>query len=395
MTQQEAVRLFAEVHRLHRLGRNNSSIAELLGIRRATVIKWLQAPQYGDQRGWKSGRARKHFDPRIAGRICQIKKDRLEHKYLFGSEYVQMDYCKLYPDEERPSIWHIDQVVRQAGLQSRKPKTRRRGGSTYLLYPTESMKRLGVIQQSADFIGKKYLAGSSTPVTIFSSCYYRPFKMYHIQRTEAEKAAFAMEILLQLWSQYPVPHVFRMDNGGPFRGTGRSPRRLGTFVVFLLNLGIVPLFGSPSRPWTNPAVEGHNRVFTEKVWKKNRFRGLEEIDRENDRFNQEGREYFRFRYEALAQRFRWRCLLPSRKIQCEHLRTRRNKKITFIRFVGPSIEEPNDHITIMNERVFLPERYAHQFVFATWDLQSEQLTVVSEFQGTTKPVLRIPFKVNA
>jgi hypothetical protein len=157
------------------------------------------------------------------------------------------------------------------------------------------MKRLGVIQQSADFIGKKYLDGSSTPVTIFSSCYYRPFKMYYIQRTEAEKAAFAMEILLRLWTEYPMPHVFRMDNGGPFRGTGCSPRRLGTFVVFLLKGGIVPLFGSPSRPWTNASIEGHNRVFTEKLWKKNRFRCVEEIDRENQRFNAEGREFFQYR----------------------------------------------------------------------------------------------------
>jgi hypothetical protein len=40
----------------------------------------------------------------VAERICRIKKDRLEHKYLFGSEYVQMDYCKLYPKEEKPSL---------------------------------------------------------------------------------------------------------------------------------------------------------------------------------------------------------------------------------------------------------------------------------------------------
>lgn len=395
MTQQEAARLFAEVHRLHRLGHNNSLIAEFLGIRRATVIGWLKRSQYGDQRGWKAGRARKHFDGRVAERICQIKKDRLEHHYLFGSEYVQMDYCRLYPDEEKPSIWQIDQAVRRAGLQSRQPKTKRRGGSVYLLYPTESMKRLGAIQQSADFIGKKYIFGSSIPVTIFSSCYYRPFKLYHIQRLEAEKAAFAMEVLLRLWSTYPLPHVFRMDNGGPFRGTARSPRRLGTFLVFLLNLGVVPLFGSPSRPWTNPAVEGHNRVFTEKVWKKNRFTTLDEIDCENDRFNEEGREYFRFRYEALARRLRWRRLLPSRTITYDRLHTRRNRKITFIRFVGPTIDEPEDHITVMNERVYLPERYAHQFVFATWDLQSELLTVVSEFQGTVQPILRTPFKINA
>ena len=392
--QQEAQQLFAEVHRLHKVGQNNSQIAEALRLRRATVIEWLGREAYIDNRGWKQGRARKHTDPAMVKRICRLKQRRVHDNYLVGSEYVQMDYCKSYPSQEVPSVWFIDSVVRKAGLQTRKPKTKRRGGSAYLLYPVVSMHRLGLIQESADFIGKKYLDGSPRPVTIFSSCYYRPFKMYQIQRTEAEKATLAIEILCQQWTDFPVPHVLRMDNAGPFRGTGTSPRRLGTFVVFLLNLGVVPLFGSPSRPWTNGAVEGHNRVFTEKVWLRNRFSSLEEVDRETKRFNDEGREFFRFRYQSLVDRFRARRLGPTRRIETEQLRTRRNKKITFIRFVEPTLDEPRPHIVVMNERVFLPDPYMNQFVFATWDLEEEKLSIVSEYQGICTPILRHPFKIN-
>lgn len=394
MKQQEAEQLFAEVHRLHKLGQNNSRIAEGLHLRRATVIDWLAHEAYHENRGWKPGRARKNTDPAMAKRICRLKLRRVQENYLVGSEYVQMDYCKSYPDQEVPSVWFIDSVVRKAGLQTRKPKAKRRGGSAYLLYPVVSMNRLGLIQQSADFIGKKYLDGSPHPVTIFSSCYYRPFKMYQIQRTESEKATLAIEILCRQWADFPVPHVLRMDNAGPFRGTGTSARRLGTFVVFLLNLGIVPLFGSPSRPWTNGAVEGHNRVFTEKVWLKNRFSSLEEVDRETKRFNDEGREFFQFRYQSLADHFRARRLEPTRRIEIQHLRTRRNKKINFVRFVEPSLDEPRPHIVVMNERVFLPEPYLNQFVFATWDLEQEQISIVSEYQGTCRPVFRHTFKIN-
>ena len=394
MKQQEAHQLFAEVHRLHELGQNNSQIAEALHVRRATVVEWLGRDSYQDNRGWKQGRARKHTDPAIAKRICRLKQRRVHDNYLVGSEYVQMDYCKNYPGQEVPSVWYIDSVVRKAGLQTRKPKTKRRGGSVYLLYPVVSMHRLGLIQESADFIGKKYLDGSSRPVTIFSSCYYRPFKMYQIQRTEAEKATLAIEILCRQWTEFPVPHVVRMDNGSPFRGMGTIARHLGPFVLFLLNLGITPLFGSPSRPWTNGSVEGHNRVFTEKVWLRNRFRSLEEVDREAKRFNDEGREFFRFRYQSLADRFRARRLGPQRRIEIENLRTRRNKQINFVRFVEPSLDEPRPHIVVMNERVFLPDPYLNQFVFATWDLEQEQLSVISEYQGTCKPVLRLPFKIN-
>lgn len=395
MRQQEAQQLFAEVHRLHDQGKNNSQIAEALTLRRATVVDWLGQSRYQDNRGWKPGRARKHTDPSVAKKILRLKRRRVQDNYLVGSEYVQMDYAKAFPTEERPSVWYIDSVIRKAGLQTRKPKVKRRGGSAYLLYPVVSMHRLGLIQQSADFIGKKYLDGITRPVTIFSSCYYRPFKMYQIQRTEAEKAAFAIEILCRQWADFPVPHVVRIDNGGPFRGTGRAARYLGTFVVFLLNLGITPLFGSPSRPWTNGAVEGYNRVFTEKVWMKKRFRSLEEVDQENERFNAEGREFFDFRYRSLAARFHARRLEPSRVIKTDSLRTRRNKKISFIRFVEPALDEPRPHIVVMNERVFLPEAYLHQFVFATWNLEEERLSVASEYQGTCTEILQYPFKINA
>jgi hypothetical protein len=187
MNQRDAQQLFAEVHRLHAMGTNNTQIAEILQLRRATVIDWLKQSEYHERRGWRPGRMRKPKAPCVPERIRKLKKRRVEHCYLVGSPYVQMDYAKRYPKEPLPSVWCIDQVVREANLQTRKAKIKHRGGSAYLLYPVVSMRRLGLIQESADFIGKKYLEGSPRPVTIFSSCYYRPFKMYQIYRTEAEK----------------------------------------------------------------------------------------------------------------------------------------------------------------------------------------------------------------
>ena len=394
MKRQQAAQLFSEAHRLHRIGHSHRAIGAILGVSRVTIIKWLAQPRYGDQRGWQPGRPRKHTDSQVVDRICGIKKDLVDHNYFFGNAYVQMVYHKCYPQDPRPSLWYIDDVVRRAGLQGRKPKTKQRGGSVYQLYPKESLEHLGLIHQAGDFIGKKYLEGSSSPVTVFSSCYYRPFKLYHIQRTDGEKAILAMGILAHQWADYPIPDVFRFDNGGPFRGTGHLPRRLGTFVVFLLNLGITPLFSSPSKPWTNGAMEGHNRVFTDKIWRKHRFQNHHQIDVEIDRFNGESTEFCLYRYPTLIKRYRNRCLKVTPSTFSTHLRTRRNKKIAFVRFVQPTLDERKDHITIMNEAVYLPERYSNQFVFALWDLQHEDLTILSEYDGRTHQVKRIPFKIN-
>jgi len=250
------------VHSLHNQEFSNAAVARSLDIRRATVIQWLRQTTYQDRRGWQKSKARKYTDPVVTERIVELKRHRIKHSYFVGDEYVQIDYAHHYPDDELPTIWFIDKVVRQYKLQTRKPKPRRvSGGAEYLLYPAEAIRQLGFIQQSADFVGGKYISGRPEPINIFSTSYYLPFKLYQIVRVYAEKAIYAIEQLQQQWSIYPMPHVLRLDNALQFRGTARGRRAIGLFVVFLLNENVIPLFGSPSKPWNNPHIEGHTRRF--------------------------------------------------------------------------------------------------------------------------------------
>ena len=212
-----------------------------------------------------------------------------------------MDYAKTYPREPLPSTWFIEETVRDNNLQTAKPKKKRKGGSEYMLYPKEAVRQLGNIQQSADFIGKKYIDNHSDPVNIFSTNYYSPFKLYQIKRILAPKTAFVFPILIDSWQKYPIPDVLRIDNGLQFRGSGSGKRFLSPFLKFLLNLKVVPLFGSPNKPWTNPHIEGHNKIFNEKVWGKNRFTNLNQIDKECERFNQESLELFNFKYRGYSR----------------------------------------------------------------------------------------------
>lgn len=305
-----------------------------------------------------------------------------------------MDYAKQYPYEKLPSIWFIDKTIRQAGLQTKKPKKHKNGGSEYLLYPVQLIRNLGHVQQSADFIGKKYISGQSTPINIFSTSYYSPFKLYQIKPVVAEKAVYAIENLIKLWHKYPLPDVIRIDNGLQFRGTARGKRNLGKFLKFVLNLGIKPLFGSPSKPWTNPHIEGHNRVFNEKVWAKNFFTNTNQIAFECDRFNNESLEYFHFKYSQLIFNSKFNYIERNQKIETDRLLTIANKKIFFIRFVHSTEKEKNAYITILNENVALPEQYNHQFVFAEWNIHKEQLYIYSEFKKDATLIMKRKFKLN-
>ena len=305
-----------------------------------------------------------------------------------------MDYAKQYSHEKLPSIWFIDEAIRQAGLQTKKPKKHKKGGAEYLLYPVYSIRNLGCVQQSADFIGKKYITGQREPINIFSTSYYAPFKLYQIKPVKAERAVYAIENLTKLWRKYPLPDVLRIDNGLQFRGTARGKRSLGTFLKFILNLGIKPLFGSPSKPWTNPHIEGHNRVFNEKVWGQNFFTHTDQIATECDRFNSESLEYFHFKYAQLVFNGNFSYIENDQKIEIDKLLSMKEKKIYFVRFVQSAEKGVKAFINILNESILLPEQYNHQFVFAEWDIEKEQLLIYSEYQKAVTLIMQRKFNLN-
>jgi len=188
--------------------------------------------------------------------------------YFLGASYVEMHYEDMHPDERRPSLWFIKDVVRRSGLQTYEPKKRskQKGVVERLLFPITSIVTLGRIHQSCDFIGKKFIAGRTEPISIFGTSYYQWLKLYQIRRVLAETSESAIRFLTTFWKTFPLPNVMRMDNGMTFRGTGHAEAHIGRFLKFLLNLGITPLFSAAYQSYTNPHVEGHNRTFTQKLW---------------------------------------------------------------------------------------------------------------------------------
>jgi hypothetical protein len=365
-----------------------------LGVRRATIIRWLKQDHYHEGRGWHKGQARKYTDPKVGNRICTIKRQRIQSKYFVGSEYVQMDYAKQYPGHQLPSVWFIQHTTRQAKLQTRKPKKHKKGGSQYLLYPVQSIRNLGSVQQSADFIGRKYITGHSKPINIFSTCYYAPFKLYQIKPVQAEQAVYAIDTLIQLWRTFPLPNVLRIDNGLQFRGSGSGKRSIGMFLKFLLNLNVIPLFGSPSKPWTNPHIEGHNRVFSEKVWSRNFFTDPKQVATECSRFNSESLEYYHYKYAQFVFNSNYSYIEHDQQIEIDKLMSAKNKRIYFVRFVDSPEKGTTAFMDILNESIPLPEQYNHQFVFVEWDVGKEKLLIYSEYKKAVTLIMERTFNLN-
>jgi transposase len=382
------------VHDLFRRGVTKSEIVRRLGVSRPTVIAWLEQKEYTDGRGWQEGTKRSHTNLEEE-RIVALKKKRIdEKKFFLGTPYVQMDYAKEFPTDSVPSRWFVDDVVARQGLQTHEPKKRKKGQNivSRQLFPIRSIISLGKIHQSSDFIGKKFLTGRKEPISIFSTSYYQWFELYQIWRVSGETSQSAISCLKGLWSSTPLPHVMRMDNGSTFRGNVVLDGHIGTFLKFLLNIGVTPLFSAQYKSYTNPHVEGHNRTFTEKLWQKHHFTSEEEIDQACTRFNRESREFYDYRFKERLTKKGLRFLLPTTDIVTNILRSPKGKKIYFIRFVERWKETSDESgIVILNRFVRIIDPYLNQFVFVTLNLETGTLHVFSEHDGIATEILCEPF----
>jgi len=81
-------------------------------------------------------------------------------------------------------------------------------------------------------------------------------------------------------------------------------------------------------------------------------------------------------------------------IDTDTLRTRKGKKLYYIRFVESFESHSDAQVMIMNETVSLPEKYTHQYIFGEWNIEEEILSLFSEYKKVKTLIHKIPFKLN-
>lgn len=306
-----------------------------------------------------------------------------------------MDYAKKFPEDPLPSLWFVNDVVRQNGLQTHEPKKRTKGQNivSRLKFPIRSIVGLGRIQQASDFIGKKYITGRKEPVSLFSTSYYQWLQLYQVWRVSSEKVESVTECLSEIWKRFPVPNVMRMDNGMTFRGTGKQEAHIGRCVIFLLNHCITPLFSSPYQSYTNLHIEGHNRTFTEKLWSTQHFTSDKQIEDECSRFNAESEEFCRWNFKDRFNDNSFHFLSDADSSdRQEILHSTKGKKICFIRFVERWKEKQDAcGVVILNRFICLPDSYLNQYVFATLNLETVFIIFTIEHEGHITKILKQRF----
>lgn len=370
---------------------NKTQIAKHLAVTPAFVRKWW-ARENGevDNRGWVKGRLRKRTE-KEKNRIIKIREGLVKNNaFFYGPDAVLQEYRERFPDSLLPPRSFVAEVISR-NCRTDQRTNRMVGGSKYLHYPQTSIEKLGNIIQEIDFAGGRALKTERDLVHIFFRVYTQPFKLPQALRIDAPRGQEALNVLVEDWKQFPVPHILKMDNDVAFSVGGRYHEfSMSKFISTILNLDITPLFTAYNKPWNNGCVEGANSVFVRKIIKKIYIENLSHLDKQIKRFNKA--------YLKRLQRMPKGMVLSRDFIvpTIKETKLKPNLQNPTVCFIRQVLEEENGQIAI---RVFkvpieLDKQYLKQFVLAKLNVYQKRLTVFYEkTPGKLKMIKSISFPV--
>lgn len=352
---------------------NKSEIARRLGVTWSFVHKWTKDPkvQITDRRGWPKGKRRTHTK-REEERLIVIRSELEERDFFYGAGKIIDEYERKFPSEPQLNRSYVNRVISQHFPMSKRKSLKAVKEQNY---PFEAITSLGSIQEEADFLGKKYIHGQTAPIHFFTRVYKKPFTLRLIHRVPDQGTETILDTFTQDWKAFPLPDVLSIDNGFGFTAAGSGKRYISSFIQYLLQLGVTPLFIAPKKPWMNGAVEGTHSVFARKVWNKFHFSNLEEIDETVAQFQEAYRQYAKtpefLSGRSLEQSFSWKDVIR------QPFQPEEGMQVYLIRLVENRIQEDRELPTIQlfQDMVELDRVYLNQYVLVMLDIFNEQVKI--------------------
>ena len=380
---------------LHEKGWSNRKIAKYLLASKDSVGKWIQMDETEisiDNRGWKKGNSRK-YTPETKQQIIKIRKDlEKEDSYFIGSEVVKENYENQ--TDKKVSKSFVDRVLKEAGMV-KSPIKKKRGLSKYMKYPNYTLTKLGKSMMSIDFIGPKYLKGSSNRINFLSCKYIRPEKRGIAKRIEGQTTEQTIKTLKEIWRTHPIPEILKIDNDSAFGATFSHEKYIGKLVFFLLNLGVYPLYIAQRSPWNNGQVEGFNSVFSKKFWNKLQFSDEQEIDIKIKDFNVAYEKYSQLisnNPEIKEEDITHMDDFNGVNLENKDIRHFIADKIYFLRIVRRKNDKGSDReygfIDILKHEIKLPKDLINLFVFCVLDIRLKNLNICIELDDGSLEVIK-------
>lgn len=338
------------------------------------LYKWRERSETGDER-WFEERSRKPTRmPRktdaVTERLVLLMREELEREGFFhGAQSI------VWELRERgmgvPSVATVNRLLRANGVFEQRPCRRPSKGKRY---PAPEAACPNQVHQS-DFVGPRYLRGGT--------------RFYALNTTDVVTArAASMPIgtratdavvgaLWSTWCRLGLPTVFQIDNDLVFWGSRRYPRAMGQVLRLCLMQGVEPLFIPPAEPWRNGTVEKFNDHWQQKLLAREALKDFDELVAAANTFD--AKHNSRWRYsktgglspnEAL-RRANTELRFPSSEMPPElPLRRPPHGRYHLVRFI-----RSDRVLDVFGERHTLPSIATYEYVTATIDVATEQLSV--------------------
>lgn len=183
-----------------------------------------------------------------------IIAERRKHTHWGGKKIqrlLERDYD--FGDEHIPSITTVNNILKREGLVLARQRVRRHLEDRHPVYDPDYPNQI----QSADFKGKFRLGNREycNPLTVADTKTRYLFAIQALERPDTENCK---PIFDKIYREYGLPGYLHTDNGAPF-GNANSLRRMTQFSVWIMDVGVTPVYSDPAHPEQNGRHERMHR----------------------------------------------------------------------------------------------------------------------------------------
>jgi putative transposase len=227
-------------------------VAAMFGVSRKTAHKWLRrADELGEQGLVDQSRARHHierFDGPAADALLRLRR-----KHPFWGPRKLLDALEMQqPELILPAASTAGELLKRAGLVTPRPKRPPRAVPVYKVGDTQPQAPND--RWTVDFKGEFRLLNGMLcfPLTLRDAVSRKLLDAYGLPDTRGTGVLVRYEWAFR---EYGLPWEIHSDTGKPFGSHGLA--RLSRLAVYVLKLGIRPVFSRPGKPQDNG---GHERM---------------------------------------------------------------------------------------------------------------------------------------
>ena len=234
-----------EAKRLKELGWGIRKIARYLMCSTDSVMRWLnmdEAEIEKDGRGWRKGKMKTHSEVEKE-RIIKLREDlEMSKGASIGAVAIKSRYKQTFGTEI--SEWFVYRTLKEYG-ESKRTHRQEAPPDDCAAHLDKQLRGLGEVIMDVDFGGEKCKSRSRGSIHFLSCQYIPPYNLGILSQVSELSCPEVIRVLKSILRKYVRPDIVKMSYHSAF-GANLSHRCcIGRLTVFLLNLGIKPLYSFP------------------------------------------------------------------------------------------------------------------------------------------------------